>query len=183
MPSERAAPVRTVRTERADQIVAAARSLLEVEGAEALTMRRLAEHLGIKAPSLYKHLPDKRSLETAIIEEALSELGLALHEAVSRPGRRTPVVAVLATYRRYGVDNPRVYRLVSGDLPREALPAGLEEWAGSPFFLATRDAHIAQALWAFAHGMVILEIDDRFSDSSDLDRAWRSGAKAFSTQV
>ena len=36
-------------------------------GPDALTMRRLAERLGIRAPSLYKHLPDKAALEAAII--------------------------------------------------------------------------------------------------------------------
>ena len=183
MPSEASPPARSVRSGRAAEIVGVARILLEAEGTGALTMRRLAEHLGIKAPSLYKHLPDKRALEAAIIEQALAEIGAALHEAVARPGPRTPVAAVLATYRHYGVENPNVYRLTSGDVPRQHLPEGLETWAGTPFFLATGDAHLAQALWAFAHGMVMLEIDDRFSDASDLDRTWRSGAHAFGSQA
>ena len=73
-----------------------------------------------------------------------------------------------------------MYRLsTSGTLDRAALPTGLEDWAGEPFLLATGDSHRAQALWSFAHGMVILEIDGRFPDSSDLDRTWRAGAAAF----
>ena len=44
-------------TPRARQIVAVARELLEQEGAGALTMRRLGARLGIRASSLYKHLP------------------------------------------------------------------------------------------------------------------------------
>jgi AcrR family transcriptional regulator len=32
-----------------------------------LTMRRLADRLGIRAPSLYKHFPHKAALEVAII--------------------------------------------------------------------------------------------------------------------
>jgi hypothetical protein len=43
---------------RAREIVAVARDVLETEGAEALTMRRLADRLGIRAPSLYRHLPN-----------------------------------------------------------------------------------------------------------------------------
>ncbi|HYN16918.1 MAG TPA: TetR family transcriptional regulator, partial [Actinomycetes bacterium] len=39
------------RSARAEEVVAAARRLLEEEGAAALTMRRLAERLGIQAPS------------------------------------------------------------------------------------------------------------------------------------
>jgi hypothetical protein len=34
-------------------------------------------------------------------------------------------------------------------------------------------------MWSFAHGMVILELDQRYPDGSDLDRTWRAGAEAF----
>ena len=37
----------------------------------------------------------------------------------------------------------------------------------------------AQALFAFAHGMVILELDDRFLVGSDLDRTWGAGSDMF----
>jgi len=47
---------------RARQIAAAARGLVETDGPEALTMRRFGEKLGIRAPSLYKHLPNKAAL-------------------------------------------------------------------------------------------------------------------------
>ncbi|MEO7573016.1 MAG: TetR family transcriptional regulator [Acidimicrobiales bacterium] len=175
-----APPTRSSRSARAAEIVDAAWQLLEAEGAEALTMRCLAERLGMQAPSLYKHLPDKAALEAALVEEALARMGTVLHHAVARPGRRSPISAVLAAYRRYGVANPHLYRLATaGSLARADLPAGLEAWAGTPFFLATGDPYRAQALWSFAHGMVILEIDARFLDGSDLDRTWRAGATAF----
>ena len=171
---------RTSRSARAGEVVVAARRILEEEGRDALTMRRLADELGIRAPSLYKHVTDKAAIESALIEEAFAELGAALHAAVDRPGRRPPVTALLAEYRRQALANPNLYRLTtSGRLDRAAQPPGLEDWAGEPFLRVTGDAHRAQALWAFAHGMVILEIDDRFQDTSDLDRTWREGATAF----
>ena len=34
-------------------------------------------------------------------------------------------------------------------------------------------------MWAFAHGMVSLEIDGRFPPRADLDEAWRAGLAAF----
>ncbi len=55
----------------------------------------------------------------------------------------------------------------------------LEAWAGEPFLLATGDPWKAQALFSFAHGMVILELDDRFPEGSELDRSWDAGAAAF----
>ena len=47
----------------------------------------------------------------------------------------------------------------------------------------TGDPALAQALWSFAHGMVILELDDRYPPGSDLDRTWRAGAAAFARSV
>jgi AcrR family transcriptional regulator len=171
---------RTARSARATEIVVAARALLEADGPEALTMRALAERLGMRAPSLYKHFRDKAAVQAALIEEALAEMGAALHAAIDRPGRRGPVAAVLDTYRRQAVANPDLYRLATtGPLDRAALPSGLEDWAGEPFLLVAGDPHRAQALWAFAHGMVILEIDHRFPDETALDPTWKAAVAAF----
>jgi hypothetical protein len=83
-------------------------------------------------------------------------MGAVLYDAVARPD---PVASLLRAYRTMALSNPNLYRLsTSGPLPRERLAPGLEEWSGTPFFLATNDPHRAQALWSFAHGMVILEL-------------------------
>jgi AcrR family transcriptional regulator len=181
MPAEPSPPpVAVVRSARASEVVGAARSILEQDGPDALTMRAVAASIGIKAPSLYKHFPDKASLEAALIEGALAEMGRALHAAVAAPGRRGRVAAVLRAYREQGLQHPHLYRLTTaGPLDRSALPPGLEDWAGEPFFLATGEPHRAQALWSFAHGMVVLELDGRFPEGSDLDRTWSAGAAAF----
>lgn len=176
-----APPEVTPRSGRAAEIVAAALRILEEEGPDNLTMRRLAAAVGIRAPSLYKHFSTKRAVEAALIEEGMLELGKALHLAVAVPGRRGAVRSLLDAYRRAALAKPALYRLATAKpLPREALPSGLEEWAGAPFFLATGDPWRAQALFSFAHGMVVLELDDRFPEGSDLGRTWRAGAAAFS---
>jgi AcrR family transcriptional regulator len=173
-------PELTVRSGRAADIVVAARRILEAEGADALTMRRLAAEVGIRAPSLYKHFSTKRAVEAALIAEGLFEVGEILHAALAAPGRANPVRSLLEAYRNAAQASPAMYRLAtSGRLPREDLPAGLEDWAGRPFFLATGDPWKAQALFSFAHGMVILELDERFPEGSDLGRTWDAGAAAF----
>ena len=173
-------PARTERSPRAAQIVAAARVILEGEGHDALTMRRLADDLGIRAPSLYKHFPDKQGVLVALVEEALAETGEVLHRAVRRPGRRSPVASLLAAYRHHCVARPHLYRLATaGRLPRPALPPGLEAWAGEPFELVAGDEHRGRALWSLCHGMVLLEIDGRYPDGADVDRAWQAAAEAF----
>ncbi|WP_106399759.1 TetR/AcrR family transcriptional regulator [Actinocorallia populi] len=172
-----AQPALSPLTPRAVEIVSAARVLLEERGAEALTMREIAASLGIRAASLYKHFPDKAAVEAALIERGLAELGAVLYCALAEPG---PVAAVLRAYREHALGAPHLYRLATAEpLARDRLAPGLEEWSGTPFFLAAGDPHRAQALWAFAHGMVILELDGRFLPDSDLDRTWAEGARAF----
>jgi AcrR family transcriptional regulator len=176
-------PERAARSARVDQIVAAARQLVETEDADALTMRRLADELGIKAPSLYKHLPGREAVVARLVDEALFETGDRLHsalESTTADAAGGPVASLLASYRDFGRAHPNLYRLVTTtNLPRSALTPGLEDWAGEPFYRATGEPYRAQALWAFAHGTLILEIDGRFLPGSDLDRTWQVGAHAF----
>jgi AcrR family transcriptional regulator len=168
------------RPARVAETVAAAGQILESEGPGALTMRRLAEELGIRAPSLYKHFVNKAAVELALIEDALFDIGDVTHGAIATPGPRGALRSLLHTYRRYCLSRPNLYRLAtSGFLPRQDLPAGLEEWAGNPWFVVTRESTVAQALWSFAHGMVILELDNRYPPGSDLDATWEAGAAAF----
>ena len=99
---------------------------------------------------------------------------------MAAPGRGGPVRSLLDAYRRAALASPALYRLATaGPLPREDLSPGLEEWAGQPFFLATGDPWRAQARFSFAHGMVTLELDNRFPEGNDLGRTWNSGAAAF----
>ena len=60
-------------TIRAQQILDTARKLLEEEGLEAFSMRHLAERLGIRAPSLYKHFANKEALEAALLSQVFAE--------------------------------------------------------------------------------------------------------------
>jgi AcrR family transcriptional regulator len=153
--------------------------LLEADGSEGLTMRRLADELGIRAPSLYKHVDGRPALEMALVEIGLDETGLAMHAAVESSSG-DPVSGLLGAYRAMGLANPELYRLITASsFPRAGLLPGLEAWAGEPFFLAVGEPYLAQALWSFAHGTLILELDQRFLDGSDLDQTWRAGTEAF----
>jgi AcrR family transcriptional regulator len=167
-------------------VVAAGRQLLEEEGLEALTMRRLAERVGIRAPSLYKHLPDKAALEAAIIATGFEEAAAAFEQAVDSAGEGSgegaggALVALAAAYRRFALEHPHLYRLMTnGPLPRAHLPPGLEGRTAAPLLRVAGSEARARAVWAFAHGMVMLELDQRFPPDADLDAAWRAGIAAF----
>jgi AcrR family transcriptional regulator len=170
-------------TPRARQIAAAAREILEDEGREALTMRRIAEHLGIRAPSLYKHFPDKQTLEAAIISAAFEEQAELFENAMA--GSADPLADLATAYRAFARAHPHLYRLMTDqELRRDLLAPGIEARAGLPIYLAAgNDADRARAAWAFAHGMTMLELTNRFPPGADLDAAWRAGIGAFRAQV
>jgi AcrR family transcriptional regulator len=163
-------------TPRAREIVDAARELLEAEGPEGLSMRRVADRIGIRAPSIYKHLPDKQALEAALVSAGFVESAEAFEAAGG------DLTALARAYRSYALEHPHLYRLMTDrPLDRERLAPGVEERAAAPIVAAVGDADGARAMWAFAHGMTILELNGRFPPGADLDAAWEQGIAAFRT--
>lgn len=163
-------------TPRAREIATAARELLEDEGPDGLSMRRLADRLGIRAPSIYKHVPDKEALEDAVISDGFEELAGVLAEASGEGG----LEGLAAAYRGFAKRHPHLYRLMTDrPLRRERLRAGVEERAAEPVIAAAGgDADLARVVFAFAHGMTILELNGRFPPGADLGAAWQRGMSA-----
>lgn len=89
-PATEPAPVPAGGSARREQILDEAEALVEAEGLDALTMRRLAEAIGIRAPSLYKHVRDKAELEAALQERALLAIGATLRAATDPRHRQGP---------------------------------------------------------------------------------------------
>lgn len=91
------------------------------------------------------------------------------------------LTAIASAYRAYAVAHPHLYRLMNyRPLRPHLLPEGLGARAARPLAEAAGyDEARARAMWAFAHGMVSLEIDGRFPPQADLDEAWRAGLAAF----
>jgi AcrR family transcriptional regulator len=138
----------------------------------------VADRLGIRAPSIYKHLPDKQALQAAVISEGFEELAEVFERAVH--GADEPVAALARAYREHATRHPHLYRLMTErPLDRDRLAAGVEERAARPLVEAAGDEAAARALWAFAHGMAILELNGRFPPGADLDAAWENGVDAF----
>ena len=166
-------------TPRAREVVAAARLILERSGPDALSMRAIAADLGIRAPSLYKHVADKEALEVALISDALAEIA-DVFEAAAAEGD-DPLAAIASAYRSWALAHPHLYRLMMDrPLPRERLAPGLEDRAAAALVAATGgDPDAARAAFAFAHGMVVLELNCRFPPDADLDAAWKRGVDAF----
>ncbi|MFT4219804.1 MAG: TetR family transcriptional regulator [Microbacterium sp.] len=60
---------------RRGDVVAGGLELLDADGLEALTTRKLAAHLGLQAGSLYWHFPSKQALLEAMADELIAGVG------------------------------------------------------------------------------------------------------------
>ena len=79
------------------RVLAAARELLDEHGVEALTMRALAERLGVRPNALYSHVESKEALVDEVLDDVLAAVDAPSPEA------RDPLAGVHAmmasTYR------------------------------------------------------------------------------------
>jgi AcrR family transcriptional regulator len=151
-----------------DRILAAALELVDRQGIDALSMRKLAQSLGYEAMSLYNHVANKDDLLDGILDLVLAEMeppqahgrlpgirtaALSAHEALKRhpwaatmlmsPGRIRPariqhMEALLAALRGAGLSAETTYHAYH-----------------------VLDAHIVGfSLWVSTHGKMPDDVED-----------------------
>jgi TetR/AcrR family transcriptional regulator, tetracycline repressor protein len=78
-----------------ERIVAAAISLVDAEGLDALTMRRLGAELGMDPMAVYYYVPNKAALLDAVVEAVMAEIDLGVDDP-ERPAEERLVRAAEA---------------------------------------------------------------------------------------
>jgi AcrR family transcriptional regulator len=176
------APARTSN----DAVVAAARRILESDGLSAVTMRSVAEAVGVKGPSLYKRVPDRAALLRAVSDGVVADLARTLARATETDDPGADLRAAVIAYRDFVRRNPNGYRLLFADLPHGTGPDPASLAAlGEPIVRAMgRLAGEAEALEgartlvAWAHGFVTMELAGAFRLGGDLDGAYAFGIES-----
>jgi len=90
-------------------VVACAAGLADEVGLANVTMGLLAERLGVRAPSLYKHVSSQADLNRRIAVLALTELGDALRDALQGRSGRDALAAAARTIRAFVIEHPGRY--------------------------------------------------------------------------
>jgi AcrR family transcriptional regulator len=160
------------------EILAAAKDLLAETGNEdAVSVRAVAERVGVTTPSIYLHFEDKHALISAVCSEVFADLDRVMNDAAA--GVDDPFDALRArglAYAEFALANPEHYRIVMMT-PRPAsdddfdfdnamasttfanLVAAVAACRDVGFFAGDADVEqMAVALWAAAHGAVSLVI-------------------------
>jgi AcrR family transcriptional regulator len=97
-----------------DDVVTAAAGLIDEIGYHGLTMGLLAQRLGVRAPSLYKHVDSLADLQHRIATLAMTELGEAVRDAMQGRAGLDALTALLAATRAYVTAHPGRYTATIG---------------------------------------------------------------------
>ena len=165
----------------ADRVVAEAAALADERGIQGLSLAPLAERLGVRVPSLYKHvggLDDlHRRLALAGLRQLAEEIGAA---TVGRSGRDA-LLACATAWRAYAKAHPGRY----GAVQRAPDPADAELLAAASrltelIFAILRGygldeeqtVHATRAVRSALHGFVTIEAAGGFGLPQDVDESY-----------
>jgi AcrR family transcriptional regulator len=162
-------------------VLAAALKIIDADGVDALSMRRLARALDRDPMILYRHAPNKAALLDGVAETVLAQLTVDPAD----PDWSAQLRTVARRYRRLSLAHPHVVPLlVTRPLatPLALRPQGTLRPLEDILTLLTRagfsgsDAlHIYRALFGFLHGHVLNELQELVERPEETDDLLRLG--------
>lgn len=142
-----------------EEILKAALDLADAEGLSGLTMRGVAEKVGVEAMSLYHHVPNKDALLDGVVETVFRQM------RVPDPlpaDWRDLMEAMVSEFRRVLVEHPNILPLVASRPPATPIaspymrvPLQLLSDAGLP---SADVVALYQSLLAFTFGHALLSV-------------------------
>jgi AcrR family transcriptional regulator len=163
-----------------DEILAAAeRLLIQTGDMEQVSIRAVADEVGVTPPSIYLHFSDKLELIFEVCEKHFANFDRLLEDAAA--GAQDPVESLRLrgrAYVRFGLDHPEEYRILFESKPA-ATPEGwsterlmtnaafghlveaVQRCLDAGLFASGNPVLIASGLWAAVHGVTSLLIANR----------------------
>jgi AcrR family transcriptional regulator len=158
-----------------EEIVAATADLLERTGDEdQVSIRAIAEAVGVSPPSIYLHFPDKTALMFAVCEDRFRQLDRVMEEAARAATDPFDEIRRRAeAYIRFGLDHPEQYRILfmERDEPTgfseehladasafDHMVEAVSRAMGAGLIADADPAVVTIGLWAAVHGLTSLLI-------------------------
>lgn len=163
-------------------VVRAAAALADEVGLEGLTLATLAEHLGVRAPTLYHYVNGLAGLRRELALLGLREMAARLGRAVMGKAGDDAVLALAQSYRVFVKERPGLYAATvragePGDTPlaaagQEVIDIALRALAA--YQLQGDDAiHMVRVLRSVLHGFATLESAGGFGMPLAVDETFR----------
>lgn len=168
-------------------VTEAAAALVDEIGFDHLSMGLLAERLGVKTPSLYRHVSSQAELAHRIAVLAMTEIADAVRDAIQGRAGREALVAGAHAMRTYVLEHPG--RSAAGNAARPAGPDDplvpavqrvLASWSAMLHGYRLdpdQEIHALRMLRSVLHGFATLEAVGGFQIDTDVDDsfAWMLG--------
>ena len=165
----------------------ATRELLVAGGLEALSMRAVAERVGVSATAIYHHFANKQALVDRVVHDAFERFGTEMAQAAALhpKGSLERVQALGQGYVRFAVENETYFRVIfsiAAPHPKELdeLPHGggypllrqsIVDAMASGAMRETDPDLMAHYLWTHVHGIVTLALSCRLSQCPECQGA------------
>jgi AcrR family transcriptional regulator len=157
----------------ADRIASVALAILEKEGPEAVSMRRVAQAVGITPMAIYHHFPNRVALLNTITDREFKKLLSHMQAYPVRGNLEQRLIAVMEGYVDYAFKQPRVFDFVftraregARQFPRDfrARQSPTLNPVADMLLLEMENGRlkrddvweVAFSLWAHVHGYVML---------------------------
>ncbi|MCR9139447.1 MAG: TetR/AcrR family transcriptional regulator [Alphaproteobacteria bacterium] len=168
--------------QRRDELVAAALTILEVDGITGLTLRRLAEGTGVSRQTPYLYFKDKAALVDAMCVAGIRQLTASSSQAVLEASAKGPIEQLRMageTYVRFGLQNPNLYALIFNPAKINAKPSdamaeavaennavsrSLMQRAWDEGRISMEPERLNNVFWAALHGLISLRHDGLICD-------------------
>ncbi|HJL77290.1 MAG TPA: WHG domain-containing protein [Acidimicrobiales bacterium] len=166
------------RTLDTDQVVAAAATLADSEGLDAVTLTRVANELGVRQPALYRHVAGFDALVRLLGLRGREILAERLAAAAVGVAGNDAVRAVGGAWREMVHEHPGLYAATdrypcAGDVELEAavdrVVAVLGRALAAYDLTEDEEVHAARTMRAAFHGFAHLEAGDGFPQPHDTD--------------
>jgi AcrR family transcriptional regulator len=174
------------------RIVEEAERVADQVGLGRLTLAAVAEGLGVRQPSLYKHVEGMDGLQRAISIRAKTELAETIGRAAVGRARSAAIEAMSHAYRKWALEHPGRYAAgqraaAKGDAEDETASHEVVQVVSDVlvgYELHDDDAIDAtRALRATLHGFVTLEVDGGFGLPIDIDHSFDQVVRAFASAL
>src|SRR4051812_10844525 len=104
----------------AEKITEAARDILVREGSEAVSMRRVADVVGVTAAAIYKHYPNRQTLLQAVADAAFRDLAKAWGTRVAGGDWETRMFGLMHDFLDFALGSPHLYTFLMTDQREQA---------------------------------------------------------------
>ncbi|AWB89899.1 TetR/AcrR family transcriptional regulator [Salinibacterium hongtaonis] len=159
---------------RRNELVDVALTVLERDGFASLSVGAVARQAGIKPPSLYKQFTSKADIEAALITLGFARLAdeyIGPAASAAEGSRLDHITALVSAYRAFGLANPQLYLLMHSKPFTGTDSERIDRAAVSRLRAFVAGPVGAMSAWAYAHGVLSLELVGAFPPEL-LDDIW-----------